>query len=139
MIALRGSQHLDFLSENNLFTHRPSPVLDEMYTRGLMQPGRQDARDAPTPSREQCREVARIVRGQTNDGAEDVMLLQKWNGKLLAERFKLPEMELEIERAVEQVEGSIKAKEELAEEKREIEEAATASRPAAPDDKQKQG
>lgn len=51
------------------------------------------------------------------------MVLQKWNGKLLAERYHLPEMEIEIERAVEQIESSIKAKEELHEEKREIEKA----------------
>jgi HD-like signal output (HDOD) protein len=37
------------------------------------------------------------------------MLLQRWNGKLLAEEFKLPDMEVEIERAVEQVERSIKS------------------------------
>lgn len=68
--------------------------------------------------------MAMLVQEQTNGGSEDVMLLQGWNGKLLAERFKLPEMEIEIERAVEQVEQSIKAKEELLEEKRELERAA---------------
>lgn len=40
------------------------------------------------------------------------MLLQGWNGKLLAEEFKLPEMEVEIERAVEQVEAAISKAEE---------------------------
>lgn len=40
------------------------------------------------------------------------MLLQRWNGKLLAEEFKLPEMEVEIERAVEQVEAAISKAEE---------------------------
>ena len=49
------------------------------------------------------------------------MMLQKWNGKLIAERFKLPEMEIEIERAVEQVESAIeKEKSELDEEKQEV-------------------
>ncbi|THW19051.1 hypothetical protein D6D02_05865 [Aureobasidium pullulans] len=37
----------------------------------------------------------------------DVMLLKRWNGKLLAEQFGLPGMELEIERAVEQVQKTI--------------------------------
>lgn len=37
------------------------------------------------------------------------MVLQKWNGKLIAEKFEIPEMEVEIERAVEQVEGLIEA------------------------------
>jgi len=59
------------------------------------------------------------------------MLLQIWNGKLLAERFKLPDMQIEIERAVEQVEKTIKAKEELVEEKQEIEKATAIARATA--------
>lgn len=51
------------------------------------------------------------------------MLLQGWNGKLLAERLKLPGLEIEIERAVEQVQDSIQKDEgELIGEKRELEE-----------------
>jgi hypothetical protein len=81
------------------------------------------SRVAPRPTREQGEAVVEIIEGQTNGGVEDVMLLQKWNGKILAEEFKLPDMEVEIERAVEQVEQSIKAREELIEEKKEIEKA----------------
>lgn len=54
------------------------------------------------------------------------MLLARWNAKLLAETFKLPDMEAEIERAVEQVEAGIKAGEERREEKEEVERATTA-------------
>ena len=97
--------------------------MDEVYTAGLMYPSRQVSRIAPRPSRGQGENVAEIINSQTNGGEEDVMLLQKWNGKLLAEEFHLPAMEVEIERAVEQVEASIKAKEELIEEKKEIEKA----------------
>lgn len=82
-----------------------------------MYPTRNISRKAPSPTREQCKAVANLIQKQTNDGQEDVMLLQTWNGKLLAERFKLPEMQIEIERAVEQVEKSIKVKEELMKEK----------------------
>jgi len=43
------------------------------------------------------------------------MLLKRWNGKLIAETFKLPELEIEISRAVDQVEamvtGEVKAEE----------------------------
>jgi hypothetical protein len=45
------------------------------------------------------------------------MLLQRWNGKLLAEEFKLPEMEVEIERAVEQVGAAISKAEDAENEK----------------------
>lgn len=88
-----------------------------------MYPTRLISRAAPRPSKLQQQEVAKVVEEQTNNGTEDVMVLQRWNGKLIAERFKLPDMEVEIERAVEQVEKSIKAKEELIEEKLELEQA----------------
>ena len=56
-------------------------------------------------------------------GQEEVMLLQGWNGKLIAERLKLPGLEVEIERAVEQVQDSIRKGEgELVDEKKELEE-----------------
>lgn len=88
-----------------------------------MYPTRQISRAAPRPTKEEAEEVARVVEQQTNGGTEDVMVLQRWNGKLIAEQFKLPDMEVEIERAVEQVEKSIKAKDELIEEKLELEQA----------------
>ena len=50
------------------------------------------------------------------------MLLQGWNGKLLAERLRLSGLEVEIERAVEQVQDGIeKDKGELIGEKKELE------------------
>jgi len=38
---------------------------------------------------------------------EEVMLLKAWNGKIIAEQLELPGLQLEIERAVEQVEASL--------------------------------
>ncbi|KAJ4287732.1 hypothetical protein N0V90_012436 [Kalmusia sp. IMI 367209] len=121
--ALTGSKHLEFLLQHNLPTPNPSSELDEVYTAGLMYPTRKISRAAPRPTREQAEEVARVVETQTNGGTEDAMVLQRWNGKLIAEQFHLPDMEVEIERAVEQVEQSIKAKDELIEEKLELEQA----------------
>ena len=88
-----------------------------------MYPSREISRNAPFPSREQIEDISNIIEKQTNDGSEDVMVLQRWNGKLIAERFKLSEMGVEIERAVEQVEQAIKGREELLEETRELERA----------------
>jgi hypothetical protein len=101
-----------------------------------MYPTRHLSRAAPQPTQEQADKVARVVQAQTNGGTEDVMVLQRWNGKLIAEQLHLPDMEVEIERAVEQVERSIKAQdkrteaklveEKLAERKRELEQATAA-------------
>lgn len=97
--------------------------MDEVYAAGLIYPTRAKSRSSPAPTREQAEEVADAVEKQSNNGVQDVMLLQRWNGKLLAERFRLPDMEVEIERAVEQVEKDIKAKEELMQEKRRLKKA----------------
>lgn len=121
--ALRGSKHLEFLLKHGLPTPSPSWAMDEVYTAGLMYPTRQISRAAPRPTQDQADEVAAVVHKQTNNDTEDVMVLQRWNGKLIAEQFQLPEMEVEIERAVEQVQKSIKSKEELMEEKLELEKA----------------
>ncbi|KAJ9636752.1 hypothetical protein H2199_007746 [Coniosporium tulheliwenetii] len=131
--ALSGSQHLQFLVENKLLKPTPSAALDEMYTAGLIHPTREKSRAAPYPTREEGEQIAAMIEQQTNDGTEDVMLLKRWNGKLLAERFKLPDMEVEIERAVEQVEASIKSREELLKGKRELEQAT-----AKPEEKSKE-
>jgi hypothetical protein len=132
--AWAGAKHLEFLLSNNKApTLNPSEELDEVYTAGLMYPTRELSRAAPRPTREQAEQVAKVVQQQTNNGAEDVMVLQRWNGKLIAERFKLPDMEVEIERAVEQVENSIKAKEELVEEKLELEKATSNGEKTAKD------
>ena len=98
-----------------------SPQMDEMYTAGLLHPTRKASREAPRPTEQETEQVSRVVEAQTQNDTEDVMVLQKWNGKLIAEAFHLPEMEIEIERAVEQVEKAIeKEKSELDEEKQEL-------------------
>ncbi|QDS70988.1 hypothetical protein FKW77_007568 [Venturia effusa] len=111
--ALNGSRHLDFLTKNpSLLAPKTSPILNNLYTAGLLQPTRAKSRDSPPPSSEQISHISKLIETNSNNGEKDVMLLQRWNGKLLAEEFKLPEMEVEIERAVEQVEAAISKAEE---------------------------
>ncbi|KAE9969257.1 hypothetical protein EG327_010706 [Venturia inaequalis] len=106
--ALNGSRHLEFLTKNpTLLSPKASPILDNLYTAGLLHPTRAESREASSPTPEQISQVSRLIETRGNEGKKDVMLLQRWNGKLLAEEFKLPEMEVEIERAVEQVEAAI--------------------------------
>jgi hypothetical protein len=121
--ALSGSRYLEFLLKHNLPTPTPSWELDQVYTQGLMYPTRQLSRAAPKPSEAEADDVAGVVQRQTKQGTRDVMVLQRWNGKLIAEQSELPDMEIEIERAVEQVERAIKSKEKLDEEKLQVEKA----------------
>ena len=119
--AWYGGKMLEHLMRKKLVKETSSPQLDAMYATGLLHPTRQASREAETPSDEDVERVSRVVSEQTQGDAEEVMVLQKWNGKLLAEAFHLPEMEVEIERAVEQVEKSIGEERKFREEKREVE------------------
>jgi len=119
--AWYGGKFLEHLTRNNLVKHTSSPQLDAMYATGLIHPTRQTSREAEKPSEEEIERVSRVVAEQTQGDAEEVMVLQKWNGKLLAEAFGLPEMEVEIERAVEQVEKRIGEERKVREEKRGVE------------------
>lgn len=101
----------------SILSPKSSPILDNLYTAGLLHPTRAESREASSPTKEQISHVSEIIETKGNKGEKDVMLLQRWNGKLLAEEFKLPEMEVEIERAVEQVEAAISKAEEAKTEK----------------------
>lgn len=84
--------------------------MDEMYAAGIKSPTIEATREAlKHTTAEDVQKVAEEVEGQATRDTEEVMVLQKWNGKLLAEGFHLPEMEIEIERAVEQVESAIQS------------------------------
>jgi hypothetical protein len=120
--ALYGSKYLQALlnsKDSSMLTLSPSKTLDNLYAAGLMHPSREHSRQATTLSEKESKDVAMSVTRQTNTNAQDVMLLKRWNGKLLAEQFGLPGMELEIERAVEQVQKTI---EEESKSAREIDE-----------------
>ena len=79
-----------------------------MYASGLVHPTREVSRSADLLTENESSKVSSLVSAQESGNVEEVMLLKRWNGKLLAESFNLPGMELEIERAVEQVEKSLK-------------------------------
>lgn len=125
-LALYGSRYLEHLITNNFVKLTPSPILDELYAAGLIHPDRTKSRAAAVPTKEEAGHVAKVVERQSSDDTEEVMLLKKWNGKLLAERLELPEMEVEIERAVEQVEKDIESQEKLRRNKAELERVAAA-------------
>lgn len=123
--ALYGGRFLEHLMQKDLIKTTDSKIMDELYAQGLLHPHRDASREAPSPEPGAIEQVVKTIEEQSKGGAEETMLLQRWNGKLIAERFKLPEMEIEIERAVEQVEKAMDAKKvELEQEKREVEQAA---------------
>ncbi|PNS15626.1 hypothetical protein CAC42_4078 [Sphaceloma murrayae] len=108
-----GGKYLAYLLARGLVSPTGSRILDEHYARGLMDqraaaaiPGKVNSKTKP---RIQAAEVDKLAKMIETKEAEDqeVLLLKGWTGQMIAEEFKLPEMEVEIERAVEQVEKAI--------------------------------
>ena len=123
--ALAGSSHLIHLVQNHNLHPMSSPTLDSLYTTGLLHPSRSASRTGPPSSGKESQRVADRLRLQTRNGKEEVMLLAGWNGKVIAEKLGLPGLEVEIERAVEQVRTKLDKEKEVGEvsgQKREVEE-----------------
>jgi hypothetical protein len=103
--ALSGSKHLQFLVENKLVTAKPSKILDELYATGR---------------RSSNGGSASISKNPSGTLEEEKMLLHKTDGKRISEALGIPELDVELDRAVWQVEKALKAAKELGEEKEEL-------------------
>ena len=117
--ALLGSKHLEYLLEKNLITVSPSATLDRLYI---------NKGHASTPVAKTSQPRKASEDDQTHDHAlsEEVMLLSSHDGKVVAGGLEVPELALEIERAVHQVEGALRAEAELKRDKQSLD-AATSS------------
>ncbi|KAF2723082.1 hypothetical protein K431DRAFT_344972 [Polychaeton citri CBS 116435] len=112
--AWYGGKFLEYLTSNKLIDMVSSKEMDEIYAAGLLYPNREASRAAPCPTLEETQRAADVTASRTHGGERDVMVLRRWNGKLIAEAFGLPEMELEVERAVDQVEQVNQGEDEFA-------------------------
>jgi len=99
--ALSGSKHIEFLLDKKLITTKPSLILDELYSSG-----KSPFNASPVSS------------GQTDSAnAEEIMVLHNSNGDRIAEALKIPELYIELDRAVWQVEKALQVEKELKDEK----------------------
>jgi len=96
--ALSGSKHVEFLLDNKLITTKPSRILDDLYSPGRNPFGTSSSSIDSEPF-------------------EERMVLHKSNGKRIAEALGLPELDIELDRAVWQVEKALKAEKDQKEEK----------------------
>jgi hypothetical protein len=104
------------LLDRKLIAPEPSTILDTLYSAGSV-------RAVPDGSTISAIPVApsQLLDSNTGDGMpKEVMLLDKSNAPLIAQALELPELEVELERAIWQVESSMKSKQELQEEKQEL-------------------
>ncbi|KAI1648648.1 mitochondrial K+-H+ exchange-related-domain-containing protein [Daldinia loculata] len=104
--ALAGGKHIQFLCEKNLLTLSPSPVLDSIYAPLLPD---------PLASKEQIADTDRASKstaGNSKEFAEERMLLSQENRRQLVKALEIPELEVELERAIWQVETAIQKEQE---------------------------
>ncbi|KAK4976575.1 hypothetical protein LTR66_010817 [Elasticomyces elasticus] len=117
--ALYGSKHLELVLAKNLVVPKPDTRLDAMYSASLTHSTQADAETAAMPTTQEVSRIAGLVEQREKESGKETILLKKWSSRVIAKRFKLPAMEIEIERAVEQVENQLAAQESvMAEEQR---------------------
>lgn len=105
--ALYGAKTLAFLLQTKAVDFCASERLDQLYATGLSGPASRTVTEVAPATAQEVEEAADRVDEDVQAGKE-VLLLRRWNGDLLAEELKLPEMEVEIERAVEQVDKALR-------------------------------
>jgi len=106
--ALSGSKHIEFLLDKKLITPQPSKILDELYSSGKR----------PFDTRSVSSRAS-----QDSTTGEDSMVLHKSDGKRIAQALEIPELDIELDRAVWQVEKALTAEKELKQEKAKLDEA----------------
>jgi hypothetical protein len=113
---LSGSRHIQFLIDRKLAKPKPSPILDTLYSAGIMHAVR---------DKSVIRGISTVTsqskdRQGSDNKPNEVLLLDKWNSKLIAKALEIPELEVELDRAIWQVENTLKGQQELKEEKEEL-------------------
>jgi len=105
---LSGSKHIEFLLDRKLIVPKPSKILDELYSSGKkpFDAGSVSSTTSQSPARE-----------------AETMILHKSDGKRIGEALGMPELEVELDRAVWQVDKALNAEKELKQEKAELNEA----------------
>lgn len=106
--ALAGGKHIQFLLKNQLLIHKPSPILDEVYLKQAA-PLPSTLESTVNPGEPKNADPRKPLDDQP-DG--EVMLLDQKNGKKMTQALDLPQLEVELERAIWQVEQAIQKQNE---------------------------
>ncbi|KAI0132741.1 mitochondrial K+-H+ exchange-related-domain-containing protein [Xylariales sp. AK1849] len=99
--AMAGGKHLQFLSSNNLLALAPSPVLDSIYPALL--PSGTTSKSPSEPAKSDSAAPSHAATAE-----EETLLLTQEGGRELVKALDVPELEVEVERAIWQVETAIK-------------------------------
>ncbi|KAI5866763.1 mitochondrial K+-H+ exchange-related-domain-containing protein [Durotheca rogersii] len=97
--ALAGGKHIRFLCDNNILSLSPSSVLDSIYSPRL-----------PSPLASKAPKVEKVASPPSDDPneSEEKLLLSQEKGHELVKALEIPELEIELERAIWQVETAMR-------------------------------
>lgn len=98
---MAGGKHIQFLLSSNVLALTPSPILNKIYPSVLAPSSGGAEKAAKHPS-----------TGGVPDPEHDTMLLSETNEQELAKALNVPELEVEVERAMWQVQHAIQKAEE---------------------------
>ena len=105
--AQSGGKHVEFLVNNNHHALTPSPVVDEVYAAQ-----KELLPSAPEPTTDSSVKIVDNPDSPSSNGAQhpngETMLLSQAEGKKMTQALDLPQLEVELERAIWQVETAIK-------------------------------
>lgn len=119
MEARGGSEHIEFLVNNNFFILQPSSVLDTAYAVSSM--GLSVTKlEKEFKALKTAQEGSQSTSIQPQESAEH-MLLSQGDSIFIADCLNIPELAPEVERAVWQVERSIEARAQLRDENEKLE------------------
>ncbi|OLN95615.1 Uncharacterized protein C23H3.12c [Colletotrichum chlorophyti] len=100
--ALEGGKHLRFLLDNKLLALSPSKLLNDIYTPLIPE------NMTPTPSKP-ATGATDPLGGKSETIKNEEILLSQANGQRIAQALEVPELGVEIERAIWQVNHAQKA------------------------------
>ncbi|KAM7214329.1 Mitochondrial K+-H+ exchange-related domain containing protein [Rhypophila decipiens] len=105
--ALSGGKHIKFLLQKNLITLTPSAIVDEVYAHQTY-PLPSTPEPTTGPGAEKVGDLGPPPDIKTPNPDGETMLLSQANGKKMTQALDLPQLEVELERAIWQVETAIK-------------------------------
>ena len=96
---MEGSKHLEFLLNKDLLNIQASPILEKLYSEG---------KKPFNPTTDSSQRTT-----SDSPDTEETMVLHKAQGKDVAEILEIPELYIELDRAVWQVEKALQEEKDL--------------------------
>lgn len=116
--ALAGSKHIQYLLKENLVVPNPSPILDTLYSAGIMKATRSSIPLNPKEANAESEDTEPLLENASME--PEILLLGKGDSARIAQALEMPELHAELDRAIWQVEQALGREKELKEEVQEM-------------------